>query len=233
MITLIKLELQRINLRPYYISSTIFGILLLVFTYFVAYVAQVEQEIQFMSYENIFRFTGAISILLFGVLSAAMYAKLIIEEYSGQRLALLFSYPVGRKKIFSAKVLIVFFFVALSMLLCTLLPLCIFCVTESFFPIVADSMTSELLINVLSNTVVSFLAVSAIGLLAMRIGFLKKSVSVTLISAFILSGLYGNIAISSGGNAALSLLIIGISTLAILVVFVTLSFKINQMELDD
>ena len=75
MIKLIKLELQRINLRPYFIGSTIFCIVLLVFTYFVAYVAQVEQEVQFMTYSNIFRFTNAISILLFGILSATMYAK--------------------------------------------------------------------------------------------------------------------------------------------------------------
>jgi ABC-type transport system involved in multi-copper enzyme maturation permease subunit len=120
---LINLELQRINLRPYLISSTISGFVLLAFTYFIAYVAQVEQEVQFMNYENIFLFTCAMSILIFGVLSATMYEKLIIEEYSGKRLALLFSYPEGRKKTFSAKILIVFLFVVLSMLLCTILPI--------------------------------------------------------------------------------------------------------------
>ena len=81
MIKLMKLELQRINLRPYYISSAVFGIILLAFTYFAAYTAQVQQETQFMTYENIFRLTSVISIILFGVLSATMYAKLITEEY--------------------------------------------------------------------------------------------------------------------------------------------------------
>lgn len=229
---LIKLELQRINLRPYFIGTAIFGIVLLAFTYFVAYVAQVEQEVQFMTYGNIFQFTGAISILLFGILSAAMYAKLIIEEYSGKRLALLFSYPVSRKKIFTAKVLIVLLFVVLSMLLCTILPISIFSATEMFFPIVSDTMTSNIFIIALGNSIVSFIAVSAIGLLALRIGFIKKSVSVTLISAFILSGLYGNIAIGSAGNIAVSLLVAGISLIGISVVLVTLSHKINHMEVE-
>lgn len=227
---LIKLELQRINLRPYLIGSATFGIVLLVFTYFVAYVAQVEQEVQFMTYENIFRFTGAIGILLFGVLSATMYAKLIIEAYSGQRLALLFSYPVGRKKIFAAKVLIVFLFVVVSMLLCTILPICIFSATEQLSPIVPDTMTGNLLGMALGNIVVSLVAVSAIGLLALRIGFIKKSVSATLICAFILSGLYGNIAVGSAGHMAASLLIVGISLIAVLTVLVTLSHKIDHME---
>lgn len=135
---LIKLELERINLRPYFISSAIFGIVQLVFTYFVAYVAQMEQEVQFMNYGNIFLFTGAISTFLFGVLSATMYAKLIVEEYWGKRLALLFSYPVGRQKTFIAKILIVLLFVILSMLLCTMLSVGIFTLTEAFSPIVSD-----------------------------------------------------------------------------------------------
>ena len=232
MLKLIKLELQRINLRPYLISSTISGVVLLAFTYFIAYVAQVEQEVQFMTYGNIFLFTGAMSILLFGILSATMYEKLIIEEYSGKRLALLFSYPVGRKKAFSAKILIVSLFVMLSMLLCTILPIFIFAATESFAPIVSDTMTSDILKKAVGTMVVSLVAVSAIGLLAMRIGFIKKSVSATLISAFILSGVYGNIATSSAGNFVISLLIIGVSLLVILVIFVTMSHKINHMEVE-
>lgn len=97
MTRLIKLELERINLRPYFISSAIFGIVQLVLTYFVAYVAQAEQEIQFMNYKNILLFTGTISTLLFDILSATMYSKLIIEKYSGKRLALLFSYLIPNR----------------------------------------------------------------------------------------------------------------------------------------
>ncbi len=232
MMKLINLELKRIKFRPYLISSAISSFVLLAFTYFIAYVAQVEQEVQFMNYENIFLFTGAMSILIFGILSATMYEKLIIEEYSGKRLALLFSYPVGRKKVFTAKILIVFLFVLLSMLLCTILPIFVFAATESFTPIVSETMTSDILIKAVGTIVVSLVSVSAIGLLAMRIGFIKKSAPATLISTFILSGIYGNIAINSTGNFVISLLIIGVSLLAILAVFVTLSHKINHMEVE-
>ncbi|MDR7811297.1 ABC transporter permease [Lacrimispora sp.] len=232
MIKLIKLELQRINLRTYIISSAIIGVVILVFTYFITYVAQVEQESQFMTYENIFRFTSAISILLFGILSATMYSRLIIEEYSGKRMALLFSYPVSRKKIFEVKVLIVYLFVLISMLICTVVPIAIFAVTEFFSPIVSDTMTSDVLTSIFKMVAVSLIAVSAIGLIAVRIGFIKKSVSVTLISAFVFSGLYGNIAISSTGNFIVSLMISGVSLIVIFSVVVTLSNKINLMEVE-
>lgn len=232
MTKLIKLELERINLRPYFISSAIFGIVQLVFTYFVAYVAQVEQEVQFMNYGNILLFTGVISTFLFGILSATMYARLIVEEYSGKRLALLFSYPVGRQKTFIAKTLIVLLFVMLSMFLCTMLSIGFFAITEGFCPIVSEVMTSDILITAFCNMLVSLVAVSAIGLLSMRIGFIKKSISTTLISAFILSGIYGNIAISKVGNSAISLIIATVSLLVILAILVTLSCKINHMEVE-
>lgn len=230
MIKLMKLEIQRIDLRPYLISSAIIGVVLLAFTYFIAYVAQVEQEVQFMNYDNIFLFTNLMGGLLFGVLSATMYTKLIIEEYAGKRLALLFSYPVGRRKTFTAKVLLVFLFVVFFMTLCTMLRIFIFFTTESLSPIVSDVMTSDILIKALGTMVVTVVAVSAIGLLAMNIGFIKKSVSITIISGFVLSGIYGNIAAGSVGDLATSSITIGVSLLVILVVYVTLSNKINHME---
>lgn len=230
MIKLIKLELQRNNLRPYFTSTVVFGGILLAFTYFIAYVAQIEQEVQFMNYGNIFLFTGVMSIFLFGILAATMYARLIIEEYSHRRLALLFSYPAGRRQTFTAKILIVFWFVMLSMLVCTILPVCIFAFTESIAPIVADTMTSNTLTKALGTLAISAVSVNAIGLLAMRIGFIKKSVAVTIICAFILATLYGNSMVSSAGNAAVSFLIAGISLLAMLLVCITLSHKINHME---
>ncbi len=232
MTKLIKLELLRINLRPYFISSAIFGIVQLVFTYFVAYVAQVEQEIQFMNYGNILLFTGAINTLFFSIFSATMYSKLIVEEYSGKRLALLFSYPVGRQKTFIAKILIVLLFVMLSMFICRMLPVGIFALTETFSPIVSDVMTSDILMKAFFSMFVSFVAASAIGLLSMRIGFIKKSIPTTLISAFILSGIYGNIAISSEEKPSISLIITTVSLLIIFAILFTLSRKINQMEVE-
>lgn len=232
MLKLMKLELQRINLRPYIVSSAIFAVILLIFNYFVAYVAQVEQETEFMTYTNIFRFTGAISIILFGVQSAAMYARLVISEYSGKRLALLFSYPVSRKKIFMAKVLIVFAFVLISMFLCTMLSTVIFAVTEAVSPIAADTMTSDLLLNVFKILAVSSIAVSAIGLAALRIGFIKKSVSATLISSFALSAFYGYIAVGETNNLSILMLITVVSMVVIFAVIFTLANKINNMEVD-
>lgn len=230
MIKLMKLELQRINLKTYYVCSAVFGTLILAFTYFVAYVAQVEQEAQFMNYANIFRFTGAVGILLFGIMSAAMYSRIIIGEYSGKRLALLFSYPVSRGKTFLAKVLLTSIFVTGAMALCTLVPIVVFAATEHFSPIVSDTMTKHTLLTALQTAALSMAAVNTIGILAMWVGFAKKSVPATLISSFIFSGLYGNLAVGQAGMPFPSLLLIGVSLMAVVCAIAALTNQIKHME---
>lgn len=229
MIKLIKLELQRVNLKTYYVCSAVFGTLILVFTYFVAYVAQAEREAKFMNYANIFRFTGAIGILLFGVMSAAMYSRIIIGEYSGKRLALLFSYPVSRGKTFLAKVLLTATFITGAMALSTLLPIAVFAATEHFSPIVSDTMTKQTLLTALQMAALSMAAVNTIGILAMWVGFAKKSVSATLISSFIFSSLYGNLAVGQAGMPS-SLLIMGISLAVVVCALAALTNQIKHME---
>lgn len=230
MIKLIKLELQRIHLRSYFTGAVISGVILLVFLYFAAYAAKVEQDVQFMSYDNIFRLINTLSILLFAIFSATMYSRIIIKEYSGKRLALLFSYPVSRKKIFLAKVLTVFSFVMVSMFLCCVIPITIFSITEHYSPIVSDTITMETFQNAILSVIFSILGVGTVGLLSLYIGFIKKSVPALFISTFIFSSIYGNIAVSAAGTIEFTLLSASISIIVVIAVLLLLSSKINRME---
>ena len=98
MLNLMRQEVKRNNIRTYIKAVLGSFIGLIAFTYFIAYVAEVENEIQFQNYSNIFIFVIIMCQLSFSILSATMYTKFIINEYCGVRLALLFSYPVSRKK---------------------------------------------------------------------------------------------------------------------------------------
>ncbi len=80
MIKLMKLELQRVNLRTYLIADLILSCFILLFTYFVANVAQIENEAEFMNYGNIYQFSCVIGLLLFGTLSAVMSNNLVIKR---------------------------------------------------------------------------------------------------------------------------------------------------------
>ncbi|WFR58114.1 ABC transporter permease [Anaerocolumna sp. AGMB13025] len=231
---LIKLELRRNNLRTYLVSSAVSCLVLLVLIYFIAYAAQLEdssaREIVFRSYTNIFRLTGIISLVVFATMSAIMYSRLIIGEYTGKRAALLFSYPVSRSKILFAKLLLVFVFTSVSMLICTAIPYLVFSITESVSPIVVqDVMTVRLVADALKTSSVAVIALGGIGIVSLRIGFIQKSVPATLISAILLSTIYGNAAINASSILS-SMLISGIGLVVAVAVMIELSNKVNKME---
>ncbi|MDF2923522.1 MAG: hypothetical protein K0R57_2436 [Paenibacillaceae bacterium] len=234
MLKLIKLELKRNNIRTYLLASAISCVVLLGAIYFIASAAQLEDsntsQIAFRSYANIFRLIGIISLVIFSTMSGIMYSRLIIGEYTGKRVALLFSYPVSRSKILVAKLLLVFVFTSVSMLICTAVPYIVFSITESVSPIVVqDVMTAALLVDSLKTSSIAVLALGGIGVISLRIGFIHKSVPTTLISSILLSAIYGNAAINA--NAILSsVLISGVGLVVAVAVTVQLSNKVNKME---
>ncbi len=236
MMKLIKLELKRNNIRTYLLASAVSCVFLIGFIYLIANAAQLEdsstREIAFRSYTNIFRLIGIISLVIFSIMSAIMYSKLIIGEYTGKRAALLFSYPVSRNKILLSKLLLVFVFTSVSMLICTAIPYIVFSITESVSPIVVqDVMTMGLIKDALKTLGVSVLALGGIGIVSLRIGFIQKSVPTTLISALLLSAIYGNIAINAN-NILFRILISGIGLIVTVTVIVELSNKVNKMEVE-
>ena len=236
MMKLIKLELKRNNIRTYLVASAISCVVLLGFIYLIAYAAQLEdcgpREIVFRNYTNIFRLIGIISLVIFSTMSAIMYSRLIIGEYSGKRAALLFSYPISRSKILLAKLILVFVFTSVSMLVCTAIPYIVFSITELVSPIVIqDVMTMSLAADTLKTSSIAVLALGGIGIISLRIGFIQKSVPTTLITALLLSAIYGNAAINA--NSILSnVLISGIGLIVAVIVITELSNKVNKMEVE-
>lgn len=229
---MMKLEMKRNHLGSYVTASIIFGIVLIGFMYFVAYVAQVENEPDFQTYPNIFLFTTIVSMIVFSVLSSVMYSRFVIEEYSGTRLVLLFSYPVNRKKVLLAKVGLVVLFTTVAMIICNIPAVLIFSLTESFIPIVSDTLSIGLLMSIIKMILVLSISVNGICIIAMRIGFVKKSIPTTMVTSFILSAVYANAMIGSFGNDAilfsLLTLVVAVSTF----ILWELMNKVNSMEID-
>lgn len=236
MLKLIRLEIKRNNMRTYMVASVVICIVLIGLIYFISCAAQLEdssaREIVFRSYTNIFRLTGVISLTVFSTMSAIMYSRLIIGEYVGKRASQLFSYPISRSKILLAKLLLVFSFTSVSMLICTSIPYIVFSITESVSPIVVqDVITMDLVMDALKTSCVAVIALGGIGVVSLRIGFIQKSVPTTLISAFLLSAIYGNAAINVNGILP-NLLISGVGLIVAATIMAELSNKVNKMEVD-
>ena len=118
------------------------------------------------------------------------------------------------------------------MLLCTVIPAAIFLITESFVPTIEDTITAGLLLSTFGSILTAVLFANTIGIFAMGIGFIKKSVTAALIAAFVLFGIYGNITIITGNSPFMALLAAGISIFAVIIILVMLADKIKRGEAD-
>lgn len=232
MLNLMKQELRRNNIRTYILAAIISCAGLTAFIYFISYVAQVENEVQFQNYTNIIRFDLIMSLMVFSVLSAVMYSRFIIDEYSGAKLALLFSYPVNRKRILLSKLLVISLFTVISMTVTTTIVLALFFITEHISPIVQDDFSLYLLMATVQSMGMCIMGAFAIGIISMRVGFVKKSVPAALIMAFLLSGIVGNAVIGAAEHLWLGIGLITVLAIITLAIIIELSNKINEMEVE-
>lgn len=226
---LIRLELKRNKLTSYYIALAIICIAMTGFLYMIATIAKVENAVEFRDYKNILKLHTGIAFLVFSVFSVVMYSKFIIEDYGPKRALLMFSYPISRTKIFIAKMILVTGFITLGFLLSTLIPNVLFFLTESIVPILGGNITIGIVSSQIISIATFILALSSIGFISLRIGFMNKSVSTTIVTAIILSAILGNVLMGLGTN---SFVFIGVVVLFIIGFAFAYSTnkQINEME---
>ncbi|NMM51085.1 ABC transporter permease [Paenibacillus aquistagni] len=233
MLKLMRLELQRNKLTTYFTASAIACVCLIGFIYFVAYVAQVENEIDFQNYSNIFLFTSVVSMIVYAIMAAVMYSRFVIDEYRGKMMLLLFSYPISRKKMLLAKMLLIMSFTTLAMIVSNIPPLIIFSISETISPIVSDTLSTGLILNVVKTIFILGVSLNTICLVALRIGFAKKSVPATIVLSFVLCALYGNAIIASFGNDAVILALCLLMLIIGGAIVLELLNKVHRMEFEE
>ncbi|MEG0693781.1 MAG: ABC transporter permease [Oscillospiraceae bacterium] len=200
MYKLIRLELKRNKLKPYYTALVIISIVMTGFLYLIATIAKVEKVELFSEYGNILKMHTVITFIVFSVFSVVLFSKFVIEDYSRQRALLLFSYPVSRTKIFAAKLILVSGFITAGFLVSTLIPNILFFITESFAPILGGNIRASIVLAQLMNVISFILAILSIGFISLRIGFINKSVSGTIVTAILLAAVLGNVLMGLGAS---------------------------------
>ena len=234
--TLFKLELQKNIIRTYVAASLIIAFTMLGFLYLFAYAPMLDPNDKdmaiFSGYHNLIPLFGVLNMAVFCVLAAVMYSKFIIEDYTGKRIILLFSYPVSRKKIMLSKLGIVYLFTVISMVASNIAIFLVFGLTEQFIHLINESFTLFILAQAIEITrIMSFIA-AITGIIAAGIGFVKKSVPTMIESAVLIASLMCNIVVNATANkAVLYLLAIVILTIAF-IVSILLMKQVNRMEVE-
>lgn len=235
MLNLMRLELKRNNLRTYQLATVFIFFLVLGFTYLFAYVPQFNPDdtdlLLFSGYANVFSLSILICMAIFCILSSVMYARFIIDEYAGKRAALLFSYPVDRRRVLLAKILVVFLFNFVAMIVCSVFALGIFSLTEQFAPMItSETLSASTLVAAAKNLLIMAIVAPALSVVAAGLGFIQKSVPTTIISAVVMVSVLGNFMSGALQNATFALVLLGISLVAAILTSGILMIRVNTME---
>ncbi|WDV48025.1 hypothetical protein PV797_10095 [Clostridiaceae bacterium M8S5] len=229
MYKLIKLELKRNKLTSYYVALAVISIVMTGFLYMIAIIAKVENDLEFQKYETLLKMHTGVTFIVFSVFSVVLFSKFVIEDYSRQKALLLFSYPVSRTKIFCAKIFLVVSFITVGFLISTLLPNSLFFITENIKPILSGSISIQLVQSQIIRIINFILIIITTGFISLRIGFINKSISTTIVTAIILSVIFGNVLIGLSANiyvfvAVIILFVIGLGFA------ISTNHIINRME---
>lgn len=229
MLNLIKLELKKNNIRTYLFSTAVITVVMLGFLYLFAAIPLIEpsssEATAFSSYIDVIGLTSLLNMVTFCVLSAVMYSHFVIGDYTGKRALLLFSYPVNRKKVFLSKIVLISIFTSVGFLISNLIIFTVFAMTESVFPLMKDTFTSKLIIYILLQTGSMAILSTGLGIISMGIGFSRKSVPITIVSAVILCSLISNVGMSTFIIIAAFVVVLGSA-----IVIRVLLDKVNLME---
>lgn len=235
---LIKLELKRNSLKAYFLATIISFIVVLGFTYLIASIPLIsgnsaDSEL-FMSYHFIVGLSCVVCMGIFSITAGVMSSKFIVEEYTGKRAILLLSYPINRERILNSKIFLTFFYTIVSMLMCEGMTLGIFFLTEMFCPLCPDKIDLKVVVHSCTLLLYSSVMAGFVGIISLWFGFLRKSISVTIISSCIIVSLLcqviaQTIAVSKIEYPA----IIGIFTVVLVIVILlhrNLCDRVKKME---
>ena len=231
---LISLEVKRNRLRPYHIAVLNGGFTLLAFHYFMAAIPLIdptEADIaMFSSYDFLFNLNHLVSMATFGILGAVMGTRFVIEEYSGAKVILLFSYPISRKKMMGAKLCLVFCYPVAAMLLCGIVTGGMFFFIESLFPLCVDHLTWETIGWAFLSLLCHSLLAGAVALLSIWIGFFKKSIPVTIVTAVIAATILCQALSAAFSFRPVLFILLGIAVIAAMVAVKGLFYQVENME---
>lgn len=167
----------------------------------------------------------------YAILGTVMHTKFIVEEYTGRKNVLLFTYPQKRSQILSAKFLLTFVFTFSALILTNLAAYISVGIIDNMTGLTAAPIDMAGIASTLLFSLILGLIANLIGIIALKVGFYKKSIIWTLLTAVILVSPLGNSVISFHDFVLPIFLVVGAAMLIIcIILFAGLLKKVNNME---
>jgi ABC-type transport system involved in multi-copper enzyme maturation permease subunit len=228
-LNLIKLELKKNKFNGNVLSVALISAIISIFIivmYFNFGEAGVDEE---LSYGGMLMMIDLIVRATFIVYAAALLAKFVISEYRSKTMQVMFTYPVNRKKIISAKLIIVAVWTFLAIIVTNICVAGVFFITDASFDLIPESLEMSILGGHAWKMVVYAIAAAGMSLIPLAFGMIKKSTITTVVSSIIIVSLVNS---NNGGFSLSTYILVPISLALIGVVVAYISFRnVDKVDL--
>lgn len=225
---LMSLELKKFKIGGYIRGALIANAAILGMVLLMIYGAEYADETVFTTYSEVFTGIDTFVRGTFIVFAAVLLSRFIIDEFKNKSITVLFMYPINRKKLISAKLLIVFLFTFLSIIISDLIVSGAVLAINGYTHKMSEPLTASILTGALISFGMNALAASCMSLIPLYFGMRRYS-TVTTITTSLLIVL---IVCSNNGGVSLNNIIIIPITLAIMGAFVAYAALRNIEHVD-
>ncbi|MEC0248456.1 ABC transporter permease [Paenibacillus chitinolyticus] len=187
MLKLMKLELKKYKIGRYLPGILIANAVILLLIGGVHVAEQVDGVIDaYQNYKMAFSVIIGFVKVTFVIFASVILAKLVIGEYNSKTVNILFTYPVRRKKIMAAKLLLVSLWTFVTVLFSGLFVTGAFLLADAWLNMVPETLTTPMVVDHVLRILLNAVSAAGVCLIPLLFGMMKKSVPATIVSAVIL-----------------------------------------------
>ena len=202
------LKLMKLEWKKQQLSRCFKGVAICIVSIFAAvglmvWGSKVDSDLMFSNYAGYMSLTNIVIRITFIIYSAVLLSRLVIDEYKNKTIQLLFTYPLQRKKLMQAKLIIVFLFCFFSMIISTyIISMLVFILNPmiGFFEVPVSF--SDIIATVPSTLINSFM-IAGVSLIPLYFGMRKKSTPATITSAILIGSLLNSSITNGSGQFSL------------------------------
>ncbi|MFV9833824.1 ABC transporter permease [Bacillus stercoris] len=183
---LIRIELRKMKMGWYVRGALIANLIIMGFLWLISYSEKAEGGVSFQSMEEAFLIIGTFVRSVFIIFGAVLIAKLVISEYKNKTILVMFTYPISRKKLLTAKLMIAAGLTFITILLSNILIAAVFFGVNSIYRFIPGELTSEIISQQAVKMAVFTFGAAGTSLVPIFFGMRKHSVPATIISSIVI-----------------------------------------------
>ncbi len=186
LLKLIRLEMRKHRFARNFAGAGIASIAILLFLIMIGFVDVGAEDYAYADYQTAFMIIDTFARATFIIFAGALLSKLVISEYRNKTMNVMFTYPIQRHKIIAAKLIIVFGFTFVMIMVTDLLMGSLLLIVNHFYSFIPGSLTNQDILGLLAKYSMSSLSAACMALIPLFFGMRKHSVTTTMVSSILL-----------------------------------------------